>query len=79
MFRFLKDFIDYLKMKNQRRVACKRFLITQAMIKYYSDLQKTKGSVELPPFILAVNAVQELKTDKQINRMYRKLELAGMV
>lgn len=54
-------------------------MITQAMIKYFNDLQQAKGSIELPPYISAVNAVNTLDTDRKINRIYRKLEMAGMV
>lgn len=49
------------------------------MIKYYEDLQGAKGKADLPPFILAHNAMQELKTPKQVNKIYRKFELAGLV
>lgn len=79
MIRFIKEFIEFLKMKQERKTACQRYMITQGMIKYYEDLQATKGTVELPPFILAVNAVQELKTPKQINRMYKKMLAKGLV
>lgn len=79
MINFIKDFIEFYKRKNNQRICCKRFMITQAMIKFYEDLQKTKGSVELPPYISAVNAVNELDTDRKINSMYRKLEMAGLV
>lgn len=79
MIRFIKDFLEYRKMKQKRKTACQRFMITQAMIKFFEDLQRTKGTVELPPFILAVDEVNKLKTPRQINRMYRKLESAGLV
>lgn len=79
MFRFIKEFIEFRKMKHQRVMSCKRFVVTQAMIKFYEDLQKTKGSLELPPFICAHNAMQEVKTDRDINKLYRKFEMAGLV
>lgn len=79
MLNILKDFLEYRKRKNQQRISCKRYMITQAMIKYFSDLQQAKGSIELPPYISAVNVVNTLDTDKKINRIYRKLEMAGMV
>ena len=79
MINFIKDFIEFRKKKENQRICCKRFMILQAFIKYFEDLQITKGTVELPPCISAVNEVQKLKTHKQINSMYRKLEIAGMV
>lgn len=71
--------MEFRRRKNQQRISCKRFMITQAMIKYYEDLQATKGSIELPPYISAVNAVNTLNTDRKINKMYRKMEMAGLV
>lgn len=79
MLNFIKDFIEFVKLKQQRRISCERFMITHALIRYFEDLQKTKGTVELPPYISAVNAVKELKTDRQVHKMYRKLEIAGLV
>lgn len=79
MINTIKDFIEFHRMKNKRRICCKRFMITQALIKYFTDMQISKGTVELPPYISAVNEVSKLKTDRQINKMYRKLEVAGMV
>lgn len=79
MFELIKEFLEFRKMKHQRKMSCKRFVVTQAMIKYFEDLQITKGSLELPPFICAHNAMQELKTDKALNKIYRKFEMAGLV
>ena len=79
MFEFIKEFMEYRKMKKQRKQSCKRFVVTQAMIKYFEDLQSTKGNLELPPFICAQNAMKELKTDRDLNRIYRKFEMAGLV
>ena len=79
MFKLIKEFLEFRKMKEQRRISCKRFVISQAMIKYFEDLQATKGSLDLPPFICAYNAMKELKTNKDINRIYRKFEMAGLV
>ena len=79
MFRLIKEFIEFLKMKNERVMSCKKFVLTQAMIKFYEDLQKTKGSVELPPFICAQNEMSKLKSDRDINKLYRKFEMAGLI
>ena len=48
-------------------------------IKFFEDLQRTKGTIELPPCISALNEVNKLDTNRKINKMYRKLELAGLV
>lgn len=79
MLNFIKEFIEFIQLKQQRRTACQRFVVQQAILRYFEDLQAAKGTVELPPFILAVDAMKELKTPKQINRMYKKLEMAGLV
>lgn len=79
MFRIIKEFIEFIKMKNERVISCKRFVLTQAMIKFYEDLQKTNGSIELPPFICAQNEISKLKTDRDVNRLYRKFKMAGLV
>ena len=79
MINFIKDFIEFRKKKEQQRVSCKRFVILQAMIKYFEDYQRTKGTIELPPCISALNEVNKLDTNRKINRMYRKLEIAGLV
>ena len=79
MFSLIKDFIEFKKMKEERRNSCKRFVVGQAMIKYYEDLQTSTGKCDLPPFVLAHNAMQELKTPTQVNRIYRKLEMVGLV
>jgi hypothetical protein len=79
MFEIIKDFIEFRKLKYQRVMSCKRFVVTQAMVKFYEDLQRTKGNLDLPPFICAYNAMKELKTDKALNGVYKKMEMAGLV
>ena len=79
MIRFIKDFIEFLKLKQERKTACQRYMVTQGMIKFFEDLQRTKGSVELPPFILAVNEVNKLKTPRQIDKMYKRMLTKGLV
>lgn len=79
MFRIVREFLEFRKMKQQRKTACQRFMVTQGMIKFFEDLQRTKGTVELPPFILAVKEVNKLKTPRQIDRMYKKMASAGLV
>ena len=79
MLNLIKDFIEFRRLKQERVMRCKRFVVTQAMIKFYEDLQQTTGNLDLPPFICAYNAMKELKTDKALNRIYRKFEMAGLV
>lgn len=79
MFSLISDFIEFRKMKKQRVMSCKRFVLMQAMIKFFEDLQLTRGKLDLPPFICAHNEMQNYKTDKQINKLYKKFEMAGLV
>jgi hypothetical protein len=79
MFRFIKEFLEYRRLKQQRKTACQRFVVQQAMVKFFEDLQRTKGTVDLPPFILAVDEVNKLKTPQQIDKMYKRLAAAGLV
>lgn len=79
MIDLIRDFIAFRKKKNSERINCKRFMIQQAMIQYFTDLQKSKGGVNLPPQIEAINAVNTLNTDRKINRMYQKMKVAGLV
>jgi len=79
MLNLIKDFIEFRRLKQERVMRCKRFVVTQAMIKFYENLQQTTGNLDLPPFICAYNAMKELKTDKALNRIYRKFEMAGLV
>lgn len=79
MFKFIKDFLAFRKEQEKRRISCKRYLISQFMIKFYEDLQATKCGLDLPPCICATNAMKELKTNKDVNRVYKKLVSAGVV
>ncbi len=79
MFELIRDFLEFRKHRENQRICCKKYLIGQAMIKYYEDLDRIHGNTDLPPFIQAHNAMQELKSNKDVNRIYRKLEMAGLV
>jgi hypothetical protein len=79
MFNWIKDFLAFRKEQEKRRIRCKRFMLVQAMIKYFEDLQMTKGTVELPPQIEAINAVNSLGSDKNISKMYDRFKVAGLV
>lgn len=79
MFKFIKEFMEFMKLKREREIRCKKYVITQTMIKFYEDLQRTKGGLDLPPCICAINAMKELKTDKDVRRIYKKLSVAGLV
>ena len=79
MINTIKDFIEFRKAKKQRIMRCKRFVVMQAMIKFFEDLQISRGGLDWPPFICAHREMQNYKTDKQINKLYRKFEMAGLV
>ena len=79
--RFFKNLINYFKEQNKRSIAVKRYVINQQLVKFYEDLQQTKGEyLSIPACTLAYQAMkQHVKTDKDVNKFYRKLELAGVV
>ena len=79
MFKFIREFLEFRKMKKQREMSCKKYVISQALIKYFTDLQGATSDCDLPPFVKAQNMMSTLKTDEQINRMYRTLEFARLV
>jgi hypothetical protein len=79
MLKFLKEFFEFRKMKKERVMSCKKFVISQTLIKYFTDLQGATAECDLPPFIKAQNIMSTLKTDKQINKMYKTLEFARLV
>ena len=79
MFKFFKEFLEFKKMKKQREMSCKRFVLSQAMIRFYQDLQTSKGIIDLPPFVYATNAMSAIKTDRDLNRLYKKFEMAGLL
>lgn len=79
MIKFIKEFLEFRKLRKERERRCKRFVVTQAMITFFEDLQRTKGSIDLPPFICAHNEMQKIKSDKDLDRLYKKLSVAGLV
>lgn len=81
MFKFIKNFMNYLETQKKRTIAVKRFVITQQLVKFYEDLQASKGEyVDIPACTLAYQAMKKhVKTDKDVNRFYKKLELARLI
>lgn len=79
MFKIVRDFIEFRKQREQRKINVKRFVISKAVEKYYMDLQLSTGNVDLPPFMLTYKAMQGLKSNKDVNRLYTKLEMAGLI
>lgn len=79
--RFFKNLINYFKEQHKRSIAVKRYVIIQQLIRFYEDLQKTKGEYNtIPACTLAYQAMkQHVKTDKDVNYFYKKLEMAGVV
>lgn len=70
------DFIKNLKSKiskdRQAEVQHKWNAVKSALIKKYEAEQKKKGSIELPPFILADQEMEKIKTRKALDRYYEK-------
>lgn len=81
MINAIKRFFEFCKEQSNRQIAVKRYVINMQLIKFYSDLQKTKGEyLNIPPCTLAHQAMKEhVKTDKDVNRFYKKLLKAGLV
>ena len=81
MIDFIKKFFAYCKEQNRRKIAVKRYVINQQLVRFYEDLQETKAEYNnIPACLLAYQAMKEhVKTDADVNRFYKKLELAGVV
>lgn len=81
MISIIKRFFEFCKEQNYRNIAVKRYVINQQLIKFYEDLQTTKGeNTNIPACILAYQAMKEhVKTDKDVNKFYKKLLAAGLV
>ena len=81
MIALVKNFIKYCKSQERRKIAIKRYIINQHIIRMYEDLQNSTGEYNaIPACLLAKKAMEEnCKTDKDVNRLYRKLELAKAV
>ena len=81
MIKFVQNFFAYCKEQQKRKIAVKRFVINQQLVRFYEDLQKTKDEYNnIPACILAYQAMKEnVKTDKDVNVFYKKLLAAGLV
>ena len=81
MVKFIRDFMNYLHQQKIRTIAVKRYVIYQQLIKFYSDLQQTTGEYNtIPACTLATQVMRmHVKTNADVKRFYKKLELAGVV
>ena len=81
MIRLVKDFFKFCEEQHKRKIAVKRYVISQQLVRFYEDLQKSKGEyLEIPACTLAHQAMKEhVKTDKDVNRFYKRLLAAGVV
>ena len=81
MFNFIKDFMGYRKEQKRRTIAVKRYVIRQHLTQFYEDLQISKGEVvTIPPCTLANQIMKEvIKTDNDVNRIYKNLQIAGVI
>ena len=74
MIDFFEEFKNKKRKETQRRVLELRYYIT----KFFEDLQKTKGTVELPAWVECKNLMNKLNIDKNhpktVNFYYRKLQ-----
>lgn len=81
MIEVVKKFLKFCKQEHDRKIAVKRYVISQKLIEFYTDLQISEGKyVDIPPCTLAYQAMRDnIKTDADVNRFYKKLELARLV
>lgn len=81
MISFFKDFMDFMKLRKRRKIAVKKFMIRQRLEKYYLDLEAAKGEeLTIPAWQLTNQLMRDcIKTDKDVNRVYKNMELAGLV
>lgn len=74
MIKFFEDYKKKKREETQRRVWELRHYIT----KFFEDLQKTKGTVELPAWIKCKNLMEELKINVEnpriVNFYYKNLQ-----
>ena len=70
-----------MKLRKRRKIAVKRFMIRQQIEKFYEDLETTKGEdLSIPAWQLANQVMRDfVKTEKDVNKFYKKMELAGLV
>lgn len=81
MIKLVKKFLALCKEEQKRKIAIKRFLINQHIIRMYEDLQTSTGENNvIPACLLAEKAMKEnVKTDRDVNRLYKKLLSVGAV
>lgn len=74
MIKFFEEFKNKKIKETQRRVLELRYYIT----KFFEDLQKTKGTVELPAWVECKNLMEKLqinnKNPRIVNYYYKKLQ-----
>ena len=81
MIDIVKRFFKFCRQEHDRKIAVKRYVISQKLIEFYKDLQISEGKyVDIPPCTLAYQAMRDnVKSDADVNRLYKKLELARLV
>lgn len=74
MIKFFEEFKNKKRRETQRRVLELRYYIT----KFFEDLQKTKGTVELPAWVECKNLMEKLKINIEnpriVNFYYKNLQ-----
>jgi hypothetical protein len=81
MFTLIRDFMDFMKLRKRRKIAVKKFMIRQNIEKFYKDLEAAKGEELTVPAWQITNQIMRdyVKTEKDVNKFYKKMELAGLV
>jgi len=77
MFQFIRKFIEHRQRAKLRLLDFKKRTIFKAVLKYFEDLQGATGEADLPPFIKTQSVMSRfVRTEKDINRIYRNLQKA---
>lgn len=70
----LKSLVEFFKNSKEPSLRVKRYQIKKAIIKFYEDLDKTVGGINIPAFIRAEKTMQEIvRSPKDIEEYYQKL------
>lgn len=81
MFELIRDFRDFLRLRKRRKIAVKKFMIRTRIQKFYEDLEISSGTkLTIPAWQLTSQLMRDcIKTDKDVNRVYRNMQLAKMI
>lgn len=78
MFKFIKSFLEKREAKKLQKLRLQILELRHWTTKFFEDLQKSKGSVELPAWIECKNLMVKLNIDEKhpdiVKFYYKKLQ-----